>query len=216
MVLRAYYPLHEDSGTTAHDYSDNDNHGTINGATMGVQGINGNTAYGFNSSNGDYVETTSFNISNRDEMALSCWINADTFGTNDTILRQWVTGGSPNVFILRMQDGTLSFSLWDGSNAHQVTTSLGSTDSWYYVVALHDGETQRLYVEGVEQATNSFTGRQTGSAPIQIGRRDDNSEYFNGSICEVRIYDHSLTAQEVQYLYQVSQKGRLLTGGRKG
>lgn len=53
--LRAYWPLHEDSGGSAHDMIDGDT-GSINGPSINQEGILGTTSYKLAGGTGDHVE----------------------------------------------------------------------------------------------------------------------------------------------------------------
>jgi hypothetical protein len=75
-------------------------------------------------------------------------------------------------------------------------------DVWYYLVGTYDGETMRLYVNGVLETSENWSGTlQTSSSPVYIGRYNNSTRHFNGIIDEVAIYDVALSAQEIQLLY---------------
>ncbi|MFC1742201.1 DUF2341 domain-containing protein, partial [Nanoarchaeota archaeon] len=92
--------------------------------------------------------------------------------------------------------------------------------SWHHIAATYDSTTMSLYVDGVLNATSTA---HSGSLPLKngsvwIGRHYDPSEtsgYFNGTIDEVRIYERSLSAEQVRALYRnqtdllVSQETRV-------
>ena len=77
--------------------------------------------------------------------------------------------------------------------------------NWHHVVGTIDSNrVMKLYIDGnVESSTP--TANSSASSPLytlEIGRRASlNSQYFNGSIDQVRIYDKSLSSDEVSILY---------------
>ncbi|MBI2863697.1 MAG: hypothetical protein HYX94_03950, partial [Chloroflexi bacterium] len=76
-------------------------------------------------------------------------------------------------------------------------------NAWNHVVVTSDGSRVRLYVAGVPEASAS---RPTISVSSQLeigGRSGETSGFFHGQLDEVQIWDHALTANEVQKLFQV-------------
>lgn len=200
--LIAWWPLNE-SGGKAIDYSGNNRDADVFGATQSVGGRKGITAYSFNSSNGDGLQSPSFNISNSDPLTISALIRPSQVNNTRTILRQWKTGGSPNVIILRIISGKPTFDIWDESGTgHRVQGSSLSVDQWYRITATYDGSTQRIFINGSEEDDFSFSGRNKGSLEVEIGRRDDGSEFFDGVISDVRIYDTALPEKKVRRMYE--------------
>ena len=73
-----------------------------------------------------------------------------------------------------------------------------------------DQEQFEAYLDGDLKgvsATNSSPN--TNSGDLEIARQDNEGGRFNfeGNIQHVRIYDHALTQQEINYLYQVGSRG---------
>jgi hypothetical protein len=95
---------------------------------------------------------------------------------------------------------TNNFSIYGGSV---------SAGNWYQAVAIIDGTTATLYVDGSQVATTTkaFTiGSWSGNATI--GRRGALSQsYANAQIAVVRVYNKALTATEVLQNYNAT-KGR--------
>ena len=96
--------------------------------------------------------------------------------------------------------------LTNASNQNYI--SLGKTltnERWYHAVTVYKDGTAYLYLDG------ELVGSVTATAPYQssasnltIGRETYAGGYFsfNGDICDVRIYDHALSAYEVEDLYR--------------
>src|SRR5678816_542598 len=73
----------------------------------------------------------------------------------------------------------------------------GST--WTHVASTYDGSQLRLYVNGSQVAIRAVTGALPNSAsPLQIGGNRVWSEWFQGQIDDVRVYNRSLSAAELQ------------------
>lgn len=87
-----------------------------------------------------------------------------------------------------------------------------STGVWYHLVGTYDGSTIRQYTNAVAGTPLSYTGTPQSGGEIRIARRWDESatlasNFFNGDIAIVRIYNRALSATEVSTNYN-AQKGR--------
>lgn len=213
MTLVGYWPLTEDSDD-ALDYSGNENHGTVNGATQGADGILGTTAYDFASSNSDHVSIPSYSFSavNGDGFTVSAWINPD-FGSldgNNRGIVSWHSDGSNN---WRIRWDSTSQWQWGWSNTN-LTVDIGhSAGEWHHMVMTVEADGSYLagYWDAEEVISATGLDNATGTSELQIGNDVIGSYYFDGKISNVRLYDRTLTPHEIQYLYQVSQQGYALT-----
>ena len=81
-------------------------------------------------------------------------------------------------------------------------TGLIQTGQWYHLVATHDGNDAKIYVNNVLNKTQSSSISSlpdTGNIPTRIGYRYRNSDvnYSDGRIAELRAYSKTLSATEV-------------------
>jgi len=97
------------------------------------------------------------------------------------------------------------------TNNFNITGGSISAGNWYQAVAIIDGTTATLYVDGSQVATTTKTftiGSWSGNATI--GRRGGLSQsYANAQIAVVRVYNKALTAAEVLSNYNAT-KNRFL------
>ena len=71
--------------------------------------------------------------------------------------------------------------------------------SWVRLAATYDGAMQRLYVNGVQVSSRAQTGTITVTTnALRIGGSTTMSQYFNGTIDEVRVYNRALAVAEIQ------------------
>ena len=197
--LVAAYSFEEGSGNTVADRSGQGNHGVISGASWSSRGKFGNALY-FNRN--DWVtvnDSASLNLTTG--MTLEAWV----YPTRST-------SGWRCVLLKEQTDG-LVYSLFANSDANQPSTGIrvGNADQnlaggpwlatyqWVHLAATYDGTTQRLYVNGSEVANRRISGSiQTSNGVLRIGGNSIWGEYFNGRIDEVRIYNRTLNASEIQ------------------
>ncbi len=102
----------------------------------------------------------------------------------------------------------------DGRVRWTVNTSAGIYDvdsdepleagSWYHVAALYENGNARLYINGSEVANRSCNGTLSQTDfDITIGQMlpGDTQYNFHGTMDEVRLYNHVITAAEIESLY---------------
>jgi hypothetical protein len=98
-----------------------------------------------------------------------------------------------------------------GSNAIEVrsTNDLNYDDnSWHNITVTYDGSQNasgvKIYYDGTEvPATivqNTLSASTVNSIPLNIGSRNAASQYFNGTVDDVRIYSRAITSTEVTQL----------------
>jgi hypothetical protein len=79
-----------------------------------------------------------------------------------------------------------------------------ATNRWVHLTGVYNGSnTIRLYINGVlANSASGSIGDFSSAAPLEIGTNKWTNWYWNGSIDEVRVYNRSLSAQEVWMHYQ--------------
>jgi len=212
-MLIAYWPLNETSGTTAYDYSGNEYHGTVNGAgpadTGTLSGPLGQKAFDFDGSD-DYIGVADIEsmISGATEISVGAWIYAES---NNDFSRVWASDN--NNFECWIADtSNLKTRITLGGNKVDLSYPSFSFNNWHHVMRTWDGNTHRMFINGeiIGEATQSGSINDLGNF-FRIGQRKNNTEYWDGKISEVRIYDRPLTKSEVEYLYSVGRRGHQVT-----
>ena len=80
------------------------------------------------------------------------------------------------------------------------STTHFKTNRWYLVSCTYDGATFKMYVDGVEDAQASGTGKATPFQRFELGMSWGNyrsGQFFQGRLCEVRVWKRALTASEI-------------------
>jgi hypothetical protein len=86
-----------------------------------------------------------------------------------------------------------------GINVNLYGPSALSLNTWTHLAGTYDGAMLRLYVNGVQVASQLQVGILLGSAnPLQIGGDSIFGQTFQGQIDEVRVYSRALSAAEIQ------------------
>ena len=68
---------------------------------------------------------------------------------------------------------------------------------WNHVAGTYDGNTIRIYVNGVEGTSDTYSGSVDRGERLRIGRCNSNSDTINGLVDDVRIYDRVLSTEEI-------------------
>ncbi|MBQ9812299.1 MAG: PD40 domain-containing protein [Thermoguttaceae bacterium] len=76
--------------------------------------------------------------------------------------------------------------------------------TWRFVAATFDGQTYRVYADGVEIGTLDQPGKLAcgDKAQFMIGSSSGTSEFFQGSLDDLRVFSRALTADEIAALYR--------------
>jgi len=206
----AYWSFDEGSGSVANDQSVNNYDGTIYGATW-TTGISG-SALDFDGSN-DYVRTANVFNSAPEGLTVMAWAKpignfGDGIDSDIVIVSETKSGGGcPNeAFVLwtgaggdltRFQVTSSSSSVWGVA----ISSAPPESDTWYHFVGTYDGSSVKLYIDGELESSSSYTGELCFvDTSIEIGKKF-NGNYWNGLIDEVKIYNYSLSASEIETEY---------------
>lgn len=201
--LAAWYPFSGNAG----DSSGHGNHGTVYGATPCADryGLN-NRAYSFDGVD-DYIGIPYALSMNPDsQMTVSAWVMADAWGGLD--YSNYVLGNEQNSqksgYMLRGGATSVTFQIGSAGNWRAVTTAVGvvTTGTWYHLAGTFDGYTLRIYVDGTERASSTYTGTITpSSGSMLIGTSPESYlRWFNGTIDDIMIFTRALSQGEIDTL----------------
>jgi Concanavalin A-like lectin/glucanases superfamily len=76
--------------------------------------------------------------------------------------------------------------------------------AWHHVLFTYDGTVNRLYLDGVQVASNTNAHQSATPTILTIGAEPQfNFNYLNGVEDDIRIYNRALSAMEVKQLYNL-------------
>jgi hypothetical protein len=215
-----YTPFVEGTGTSAEDYSGNNHDGTITGASW-VDGPFGK-ALDFERSENDYLsfgdhDDFSFGDSSSDSpFSIGLYIMLESIGTGQLIVcKNDLTDYEYEIYLDSSTDG-LIFKLMDDSTGGYIQgeSSPLSAGVAYYFTCTYDGSSSKegitIYINGVEDTTRSsggsYVAMESLGADLEIGRRGEGSNYFDGIIDEFKIYNYELDEHEIRQFSYVTPK----------
>jgi formylglycine-generating enzyme required for sulfatase activity len=197
--LVAWYPFNADAG----DASGNGHNGLVYGADLCADRFgNSDKAYGFNSSQHDYIRVPDHpDLRISEAITIALWIkhSAAAGGFEDIVMKGndsygfQFNNGSDEVLFHLASNG------WRNLNSYHTP----NPDEWFHIAGTYDGTTQRVYVNGLETNSTQFSGTiQINQEPLDFGYMvaGDNS-WYNGQLDDCCIYNRALSPAEIQDLY---------------
>jgi len=223
-----HWKFDECQGTTAYDSSttgsgaSNGNTGTITIGASGTQTSAGtctgsaNTAWKdgatgkYNSSldfdgTDDKVTITRTAALEPTNVTLSAWVKMSSSTPTQVIIgKKGHSGGSASYgLILRSGATRITFTISSsaGTEYHASSTNF-ATGVWQHWVGTYDGTTQKLYLNGVLQDTQTpgIAISYTTASDLEMGTYNGGSFPFPGQIDDVKIFNYALTATQVKGL----------------
>jgi hypothetical protein len=178
-------------------------------------------ALGFNGTNA-YISVENNASLNPTRVTVEAWayfVEQPASGTQQAIVSKfagisWNSKGY-QIHIETTSGGVFQVAFGVGPGAYEygswATYQTSFVSGWHHLVGTFDGSTLRLYYDGSQVATASWTGNIGASDDsLCIGRKADaSSAFFRGIIDEVRIENQAISSTEVSYRYN-SGNGRYL------
>jgi hypothetical protein len=208
-VINMNFDVNDSAGTgRTREYSSFGNNGTVIGAKWNANGRNGAGAYQFDGID-DYINLgnpSAVNIS--DKLTLAMWVNFSkkpTGAANACLLCKIESGGYG--LLASGTTGMVSTYFHINGGYQLVNLSMGSINenAWYHLAATFNGSNISIYLDGVlRNSTTVSPGTiSTIAYNLTIGANSGATyiEFFNGSIDDVRVFNRSLSSQQVLALY---------------
>ena len=201
--LVGFWKFDDGSGAIAKDSSGKGNTGTLINAPSWTVGRLGG-AVSFKSSNQAVeIGTTGCSVA---QGTISLWAYPTAFPRTTQFMFGHVAVGWKNRIQIYTNNTEGGLGIGFGGS-HKLANNIYdlAIGTWYHIVLSWNGTNYVVYVNGVKQASGTYTGLSTLSTYADIGNtgnRTDRNEAFSGIIDEVRIYNRALTADEVSSLFR--------------
>lgn len=208
--LVAHYKFDEGFGFTTMDSSGNGHMGIL----VGDVSWDTNTPSGSGRAivldgSWDYVDILVSSDFDLQDLSISAWVYSDNFARDMFIFEKGnvntqyslffeINGGSNDIYFRNDNDANVQ---------HDLVTPISaiSNDNWHHIVATYDGEFKKIYIDGRLNVSSSYSQniKEGLGGAERIGAYGGGSPnyFFNGLIDEVRIYNISIRAEDVDYLY---------------
>lgn len=207
---------------TAKDATPFGNDGTvINAVATTDRKGKANGAYSFNGTDARISLPTQAAITGDDLYAISVWIKPNQFGARGIVgWGQWGTANQVNALRMFSQNGVTGLNNYWWANDRVASAPYLTDGKWHHVVAQDNGTIREFYIDGQYVGSNP-SGINYGdphdaqALDMNIGRTN-NTEYFDGAIDDLRLYNRPLSAAEAKALYESYDAKINLASGQKG
>jgi hypothetical protein len=195
-------PAIGENSTEAVDISRYGNNGTIYGATQIFSGKYGG-AIEFDGVD-DYVAIPPLFKNQQPEMTLSVWFYANNITNNGVILMERDISTRASI-ILYVYSGRMYASVNDNSSNVATKYVPIIPNQWYFGAVTYRSGKMSVYLNGslVGTAANVKYSLNVQNNNFSVGGWPvENKNYFNGSIDDIRVYNRTLSPEEIKMLYQ--------------
>ena len=190
---------HHSFEETLNDLTVNANRATVVGATNYVAGPVGGRAIALNGSNHLLLPAT---VANHDEFSFAAWVYWNG-GADWQRIFDFGNGIDDNLFLTPRAGGAgLRFGFRQGGIEQQVDAPALATNRWVHVAVTLAAGNCRIYVDGALAGSLAATFRPSDFKPVMnyLGKSQWPDPLLNGSLDDVRIYNHALNIAEVASL----------------
>jgi hypothetical protein len=192
------------SGSTVVDTSGAGNNGTLNGDAAYSSSERALTFDG----TGDYVKgTIPSSLSGNDPYSFSMWVKPNTIQSGYIATFEMGNRANNQACGLYLNGGSIVHPAF--ANNLQATTSV-AVNQWMHIVGTYTSGSRKVYADGVLLASDSYSSLNIGATEMTLGANNDDSQEFNGSISNFKLYDVALTAEEVAMEYALGRTGKAL------
>lgn len=203
-------PFDTENNSQTRDYSDNENHGNVVGATWSEQGIIGGCYY-FEGA-GDYIEhdlpTALSDVTNND-FSISLWLKSDNIDDDQRVIWE---GGIHKNFGVMFQYGTqIHFGIcYNNGIQDSVRTENLTSNTWYHIVGTWDASEKllKIYLNGdLSTESGDRTFSQGGGGTFDIGHGMASSRFWKGYIDEFQLFDRVLSEEQIYQMHLCQKDG---------
>ena len=212
--LVAYWPFDEGTGKAAEDVTGNGHDGKFAGAPKWVDGKFG-TALEFDGEEDHVVVSDDAAFAIEENITFMAW-----FSPGDVLTSRRLMVKNNSIFVIFDfgNKDSIDFLVKPDNTFAESKTTDWKVGEWYHFAGTFDGKTMKVYVNG------KLEGEAANNVPIApsdlelwIGGDDFGrpTDFFPGTIDEVRLYEKTLTEAEIQKVMDTPQdveaRGKLAT-----
>ena len=184
----AYYPFTGNANDAV-----GSNHGTVNGATLTADRFgNANSAYSFDGVNDKITAPIATTVTNN--FSLTGWVKVNSIGTDQVLFYNGNSSLNGYGFYLSTT-GTL-YVLHGGINLYS-TSFVVTANQWIFLAMVHQSGNTKVYVNGAEVYSNATSTPNVPGDLFYMSSNTIGTEYFNGSMDEIKIFSTALTPAQV-------------------
>jgi len=166
-------------------------------------------SFNFDAASSDYIEiadNSAFQIT--DNLTVSAWVYPVNKSATNTVVDKFFDG-SDRAWIVRVQNSRFRIGISNTSGSASVTYETNTAltnNAWHHLLFTFNSTTNEVnqYINGVLDSASPHTKNDliaVNTQPIRIGGGYNLSNFFDGKISNVSIFNQALTSTEVMKLY---------------
>ncbi|ETR68383.1 MAG: hypothetical protein OMM_10587, partial [Candidatus Magnetoglobus multicellularis str. Araruama] len=146
----------------------------------------------------DVVEVPASSLYETDYSTFEFWVKPQDNVNEDSIIIGLRTETNNCRFNLNMNVAANQIGLWNDVNFRTISYPL-TPGRWYHLALVDDGTSSaKLYINGVQYAYPIEINTVPTNQTLIIGGMQGRTEYFSGSIDEVRIWNTNLSQEQIR------------------
>ena len=210
--LVAYWPLNEGTNIIVVDKTTNTNNGTLvnNPTWESGEDCFRENCISFDGINDHIIVSNSASLNPSSEITFSVWIKPTDITTSRyySIMRQ-DSGANRKLLAFQEYGTVLALGLNIGGTYGETDSLIDPDDftdgQWHHIVYTYNGNFVNLYVDGsLKNGPVPRTGViASETAQFVIASNKTTSEFFKGSIDDIRVYERALTQSEIESMYKM-------------
>jgi hypothetical protein len=196
--------VYGENSTRFYDFSQSGNNGSCSGTQCpkwNSTGIIGG-GYTFNGTT-NYITLTNTPLNFTGNFSLSMWVKFKRLGTAQSLISKAEGGGYE--LAVNASNYTLMAAYSGGDYRFAYSNTKMVTGQWYHLVGVVNDTSVLLYVNGtLQNSIGTLSGGVTSTNyPLCLGVNPGSSYiyYFNGTMDEIRVYNRTLSADEILSMY---------------
>ncbi|MFP3904546.1 MAG: LamG domain-containing protein, partial [Armatimonadota bacterium] len=133
-------------------------------------------------------------------LTVETWVKPENLDGSQAVVSKWNTNNQRSFMVLLKNGKPIIWTSPDGSYDSLVTIT-GATElepGWHHLAATWDGETLRLFVDGVEEASQQTQSIFSSGNPILLGQYAGGGYQYRGLLDDARVYDEALPPAMIQ------------------
>jgi hypothetical protein len=195
----AAYSFDEGEGTTVEDVTGDGHTATIEGAKWTTHGRYGG-GMEFEAAKKDVLKIpASPELDLGEEFTLEAWVRPSGASNKEAPLIDKQEGGGLGYFLY--EGGSVSDRPVGAAGEGQEYVDADDplpADAWSHVALVFDGDRTYIYVDGEQVESREAATTITSEGELEIGGSTDTSDWFDGRIDEVRVYNRALAEAELK------------------
>lgn len=101
--------------------------------------------------------------------------------------------------------GTQGLDVWNWGGGTILECQKPAINQWHHCVYTYDGHEHRFFLNG-QQISKSMAKPQEGEPNLlMLGNYPGGTQFFKGSLDEIRIYDQALSIDQIQELFKLEK-----------